>query len=842
MEAERCKVCNNFDRRQLTAWINMCQHRLAFDCHPAKLLRSSSECHYCRRIFDGIREFRDEIGDFVNSVSRLYARGPADDRPRTLTLELYFQDSRPKLELEFFAHNEDGLSVAKGAICHAKQIFQPTHPILTEGNLAVHLQEIKGLRENYACLSHRWGGSDAGMTRRDTYAQMLSGITWNTIPRTFQDAIKFVHALGLSYLWIDSYCIIQDSAVDWEAESKQMASIFENSYLTIAATAAANNEAGCFWNEGHHNGRSLNDGDDVPSEFRRLSVQKKMQHWERIWTSNREVHFPLLTRAWVFQERLLAPRVLHFSHQELVWECAECGDCQCGGFDNRSNAKTVSWNMNNSWHAAVELYTSLKLSRETDRLAAFHGFADFYARIVPADVGRDCIAGLWKNSLHLDLLWRVDILANSNTDARCLCRCWDTEIRIVNESKSGKTDSELSKADTLESVILEKNSVRWAEESLWRSCQYSYSAACSTTCLQRRRLCRHGNESAAIRLETNIEGLSCVDWHQERTSIPLLLLHEKKQPVAHQRERSICPSWSWASARQSVKYWNDVVPDLRSDGERNTCRFFGNSSPRAVNGISDVKKLVTLKTEGYLVPVILQYQDIPIPESLDSQPISGKATSRVVLSHNILRYGLRIQDQDLDFHPDWILSLDGPKFIPNRTQLFLFHVTSNVYLVLKEEWFFQVPCHDRVPKRHLIHDDLRHKIDLQTKRVEEKASTANRNNSKAREADRHAQETSKTTQEPFSRSSKQEARQSNTNKRGDEAHSIENIPFHPAFRQGPLIADVFLIKARQALPETRSAKNATTKGIKKSHFHHDPLIAGLIPVKAQQAPEKSMSC
>ncbi|KAL5374845.1 hypothetical protein PMIN03_011866 [Paraphaeosphaeria minitans] len=72
--------------------------------------------------------------------------------------------------------------------------------------------------------------------------------------------------------------------------------------------------------------------------------------------------------------------------------------------------------------------------------------------------------------------------------------------------------------------------------------------------------------------------------------------------------------------------------------------------------------------------------------------------------------------------------------------------------------------------------------------------------------------------------------------------SIENIPFHPAFRQGPLIADVFLIKARQALPETRSAKNATTKGIKKSHFHHDPLIAGLIPVKAQQAPEKSMSC
>lgn len=86
----------------------MYQHRFAFDCAPVELLESSSRCYYCRRIFDGVREFRDEIGDFVNSVSRLYARGPADDRPRTLTLEIYFQDTRPKLELELFAHGDDG--------------------------------------------------------------------------------------------------------------------------------------------------------------------------------------------------------------------------------------------------------------------------------------------------------------------------------------------------------------------------------------------------------------------------------------------------------------------------------------------------------------------------------------------------------------------------------------------------------------------------------------------------------------------------------------------------------------------------------------------------------------
>jgi hypothetical protein len=32
-------------------------------------------------------------------------------------------------------------------------------------------------------------------------------------------------------------------------------------------------------------------------------------------------HWPLLERAWAYQERLLSPRVLHFCQDELVWEC-----------------------------------------------------------------------------------------------------------------------------------------------------------------------------------------------------------------------------------------------------------------------------------------------------------------------------------------------------------------------------------------------------------------------------------------------------------------------------------------------------------------------------------------
>ena len=32
---------------------------------------------------------------------------------------------------------------------------------------------------------------------------------------------------------------------------------------------------------------------------------------------------PLYQRGWVMQERLLAPRVVHFLHGELIWECSQ---------------------------------------------------------------------------------------------------------------------------------------------------------------------------------------------------------------------------------------------------------------------------------------------------------------------------------------------------------------------------------------------------------------------------------------------------------------------------------------------------------------------------------------
>jgi hypothetical protein len=55
------------------------------------------------------------------------------------------------------------------------------------------------------------------------------------MPKIIQTAIYVTKRLDFRYLWIDRLCIVQDNREDWEAQAKQMARIYENAVLTLAA-------------------------------------------------------------------------------------------------------------------------------------------------------------------------------------------------------------------------------------------------------------------------------------------------------------------------------------------------------------------------------------------------------------------------------------------------------------------------------------------------------------------------------------------------------------------------------------------------------------------------------
>lgn len=90
----------------------------------------------------------------------------------------------------------------------------------------VRLVESNGLRGRYVTLSHCWGSSRPLVTDSTTYTSHLEGISFPSLPSTYQDAVTVTRALGHRYLWIDSLCIIQDSKADWETQCVRMDSIY----------------------------------------------------------------------------------------------------------------------------------------------------------------------------------------------------------------------------------------------------------------------------------------------------------------------------------------------------------------------------------------------------------------------------------------------------------------------------------------------------------------------------------------------------------------------------------------------------------------------------------------
>jgi len=72
----------------------------------------------------------------------------------------------------------------------------------------------------------------------------MDNISFWELPATFRDAVTIMRFLGCRCLWIDSLCIVQDSAEDWQRESAKMRHVYRASLVTISALFATSSEAG----------------------------------------------------------------------------------------------------------------------------------------------------------------------------------------------------------------------------------------------------------------------------------------------------------------------------------------------------------------------------------------------------------------------------------------------------------------------------------------------------------------------------------------------------------------------------------------------------------------------
>jgi hypothetical protein len=285
--------------------------------------------------------------------------------------------------------------------------------------------------------------------------QFAISIPFSSLPKSFREAIEFTRNLGVGYLWIDALCIIQDSQEDWLHEALLMSSVYSNSYLNIAATSSKNGNGGLFVAQNpflanpcmiEANWEGLPPGIYVcyDDSARRRRIDGG----------------PLNKRAWVLQERLLAPRVVHFAYDQVWWECLCVRACESFPEGIREERNEISTDaatamrrinvqsrktLNQDWLAIVEKYTECGLSKKEDKLVALAGVAKAVQMLsnLPEE---DYLAGLWKGDLARDLLWHVTSTGTRPSGYQAPSWSWaSVEGAVVfNNSGARSSDSPLA--------------------------------------------------------------------------------------------------------------------------------------------------------------------------------------------------------------------------------------------------------------------------------------------------------------------------------------------------------------------------------------------------------------
>jgi hypothetical protein len=160
------------------------------------------------------------------------------------------------------------------------------------------------------------------------------GLPMEKIPQTIKDAIPVTHELGLRYLWIDRFCILQNSSADKSNEIGQMRRVYRNAYVKIIAAKADKVSEG-FLQDCPTHGLSYsvpfyyNDG-----KLRSMTLLPNSQY------KYNQMKEPINSRGWCLQERILAPRALVYTSNTLQY-VSQRGAVNIGNSHNSARISSV---------------------------------------------------------------------------------------------------------------------------------------------------------------------------------------------------------------------------------------------------------------------------------------------------------------------------------------------------------------------------------------------------------------------------------------------------------------------------------------------------------------------
>lgn len=286
--------------------------------------------------------------------------------------------------------------------------------------------EKSGFASCYAALSYCWGRKPfkclkiSGKKNAFTMEEFQQGIPLDNLPIVFQEIISILKSLSfqgspIRYLWIDAYCIIQDSKEDWARECVRMKDVYQNCDICLAIANAEHPNQSCL--------RGFTPDSTPPFEaeaYPSLDSPQKCVIISKHYFHDALYDQPLSSRGWPLQERLLSPRVLSLGLGELFWDCKRkqnvCESFPLGpdalgkvfqkaDLQRKPLPDEASLEENQkAWAEIVDEYTDRALSFPAqDKLIAISAIASSWQ----VAMGDTYVAGHFWKSLPISLNWKI---------------------------------------------------------------------------------------------------------------------------------------------------------------------------------------------------------------------------------------------------------------------------------------------------------------------------------------------------------------------------------------------------------------------------------------------------
>ncbi|KAL1629091.1 hypothetical protein SLS56_005645 [Neofusicoccum ribis] len=213
---------------------------------------------------------------------------------------------------------------------------------------------------NYVALSYVWGKSP----EKELYAEdenihrldQPGGLVEAQLPPTIRDAMTVCRRLNQDYLWVDRFCILQNTICPNLEQINQMDSIYKSAVFTIVALSSDSSQSG------------------LAGVSQKREKRLSMLEWQGSFITE---PFPSLaeiiensvwaTRGWTFQEQLCSQNLLYFGDHGVY---LSIGDEEKS---ERLSANFMSGGANFRFPESVQEYCKRKITIPSDILRAFTG-------------------------------------------------------------------------------------------------------------------------------------------------------------------------------------------------------------------------------------------------------------------------------------------------------------------------------------------------------------------------------------------------------------------------------------------------------------------------------------